>query len=54
LLFNFGDDEFKVKIGDRIAQLLLEKVLHAEVKEVDAKLLTETVRGTGGFGSTGV
>jgi dUTP pyrophosphatase len=54
LLFNFGDNEFDVKIGDRIAQLLLEKILHAEIKEIDEDSLTNTARGVDGFGLTGV
>ena len=39
-------------MGDRIAQLILEKISTPEVEEVSA--LEDTVRGTGGFGSTGV
>jgi dUTP pyrophosphatase len=54
LLFNFGETDFEVKIGDRIAQLLIEKILHAQIAEVNEKQLTSTVRGSGGFGSTGV
>ena len=42
----------EVKEGDRIAQLVLEKIALADVAEVDD--LDETVRGAGGFGSTGV
>jgi dUTP pyrophosphatase len=38
--------------GDKIAQLVLQRVEHAEVAEVDE--LDETVRGEGGFGSSGV
>ena len=41
-----------VKAGDRVAQLILERIAIADVKEVDE--LTDTVRGAGGFGSTGV
>ena len=43
---------FKVTLGDRIAQLVLVKVESAEPAEVGE--LSETVRGEGGFGSTGV
>ena len=39
-------------IGDRIAQLILRKTEHMELEEVE--ILSETVRGTGGFGSTGL
>jgi len=51
-LFNHGDTDFKVKRGDRIAQLILERISMAEVSEVDE--LNSTARGSGGFGSTGV
>lgn len=40
-----------VKQGDRVAQLILERIVTPEVQEVDS--LAETVRGAGGFGSTG-
>eukprot|EP00549_Striatella_unipunctata_P020413 CAMPEP_0118701548 /NCGR_PEP_ID=MMETSP0800-20121206/17321_1 /TAXON_ID=210618 ORGANISM="Striatella unipunctata, Strain CCMP2910" /NCGR_SAMPLE_ID=MMETSP0800 /ASSEMBLY_ACC=CAM_ASM_000638 /LENGTH=173 /DNA_ID=CAMNT_0006602499 /DNA_START=76 /DNA_END=597 /DNA_ORIENTATION=+ len=52
ILFNFGDEDFKVEKGARIAQLILEKVSMAPMVEVDE--LPETVRGSDGFGSTGV
>ena len=52
VLFNFGTEDFTVDVGDRIAQLILEKVNMAPVVEVEE--LTETERGAGGFGSTGV
>lgn len=51
-MFNFGDEELRVEIGDRIAQLVLEKISTAEAVIVDT--LDETERGEGGFGSTGV
>lgn len=41
-----------VKVGDRIAQLVLERIATPEVEEVAS--LEETERGAGGFGSTGV
>ena len=52
VLFNHGDQDFEVKMGDRIAQLILEKISTPEVEEVSG--LDGTVRGSGGFGSTGV
>ncbi|TMX02101.1 hypothetical protein EJD97_022587 [Solanum chilense] len=52
ILFNHCDVDFEVKIGDRIAQLIIEKIMVPEVEEVDD--LDSTVRGSGGFGSTGV
>ncbi|KZZ86561.1 deoxyuridine 5'-triphosphate nucleotidohydrolase [Ascosphaera apis ARSEF 7405] len=52
LLFNFSSDDFKaVSRGDRIAQLILEKIYHPEIQLVDE--LAESNRGAGGFGSTG-
>lgn len=52
ILFNHSDTDFKVSIGDRVAQLILERIENPEVEEVEE--LEETQRGNGGFGSTGV
>jgi deoxyuridine 5'-triphosphate nucleotidohydrolase len=52
VLFNFGTEDFHVEIGDRIAQLILEQISMVPAVKVDE--LTETERGAGGFGSTGV
>lgn len=52
LLFNFGDEDFVVKEGDRIAQLIIEKISILDIEEVDE--LNKTCRGDGGFGSTGI
>jgi dUTP pyrophosphatase len=52
ILANLGDDDFAIQRGDRIAQLVVAPVIQAAMVEVDA--LDETVRGTGGFGSTGI
>ena len=51
ILYNTGDKPYKVSIGDRIAQLILEKIETPEPLEV--KDLPRTSRA-GGFGSTGV
>lgn len=51
LLVNNGDGDLMVAVGDRIAQLILEKFEIADVVEVDELDVTE--RGAGGFGSTG-
>lgn len=51
LLFNLSDKDFQVEEGDRIAQLIVERIHTPEVLEVND--LDETLRGTGGFGSTG-
>ncbi|XP_058080545.1 deoxyuridine 5'-triphosphate nucleotidohydrolase-like [Magnolia sinica] len=52
ILFNHSDVDFEVKPGDRIAQLIIEMIMTPEVLEVDD--LDSTVRGNGGFGSTGI
>ncbi|KAF9268214.1 dUTP pyrophosphatase [Marasmius fiardii PR-910] len=51
LLFNLSDQPFEVAEGDRIAQLIIEKIHTPEIIEVQD--LEATVRGAGGFGSTG-
>ena len=51
ILFNFSDEPFEVKKGDRIAQLILERIYLPDLEELPS--LDETVRGKGGFGSTG-
>lgn len=51
LLFNHNEADFEIKEGDRIAQLILERIYTPEVVEVQE--LEESVRGAGGFGSTG-
>ena len=52
VLFNFGQSDFEVNVGDRIAQLILEQISMVPALKVEE--LTETERGVGGFGSTGV
>jgi len=52
ILANFGSDVFHIEKGDRIAQLVIAPVVHAELAEVDN--LDSTLRGGGGFGSTGI
>ena len=52
ILVNLGDGPFIVKNGDRIAQMLVSPVIRAEISEKGS--LSETERGTGGFGSTGI
>lgn len=51
LLFNFSDVDYEVKQGERIAQLVLERIVTPDVVEVET--LEVSVRGAGGFGSTG-
>jgi len=52
ILANFGEADFAVKKGDKIAQLVVAPVLQPSVEEID--VVDETDRGAGGFGSTGV
>jgi len=51
ILFNHGSEEFIVNNNDRIAQMILMPILKVDFEEVDD--LPKTVRGSGGFGSTG-
>jgi dUTP pyrophosphatase len=51
ILANLGQEPFAIRRGDRIAQLVPAPVLRAELTETDS--LDETLRGAGGFGSTG-
>jgi dUTP pyrophosphatase len=51
IMINLGPEPFGIRRGDRIAQLVLAPVVQASFLEVDE--LDETVRGEGGFGSTG-
>ncbi len=52
ILFNHGKEDFTVNPGDRVAQLVLERVCMASAEEVEE--LPETARSGGGFGSTGI
>lgn len=52
ILINHGQHSFKVLKGMKIAQMVIVPVIRAELEEVDS--LSETIRGEGGFGSTGV
>ena len=52
ILINLSEDEFRIERGDRIAQLVPAPVLRANLSEVAS--LDETLRGAGGFGSTGI
>jgi dUTP pyrophosphatase len=51
ILINHGEEPFIISSGDRIAQLVVAPVCQAELLEVED--LSETARGTGGFGHTG-
>ncbi len=51
VLFNLAKQKYEVKKGDRIAQLVLERIFTPPVVEMEA--LDDTERGAGGYGSTG-
>ena len=51
IIYNHGKEDFIVNNGDRIAQIVLAPVIKIELEETNT--LPETVRGEGGFGSTG-
>ena len=51
ILINHGEEDFTIRRGDRIAQLVIAPVVQARWAEVAS--LDETARGAGGFGSTG-
>ena len=51
ILFNFGDAPFEIHWGDRISQMVIASL--PDVELVPAETLSETARGSGGFGSTG-
>jgi dUTP pyrophosphatase len=53
LLANLSAEDFAVKNGDRIAQLVIAPLARARLEETDAAGLSVTARGSGGFGSTG-
>lgn len=52
ILINWGKNPFVIHNGDRIAQMVIARVFHAEIHE-EAEL-DETERGTGGFGHSGI
>ena len=52
ILINHGNEPFIIRNGDRIAQMVVCPIVQAKFEEVDE--LSDTERGSGGFGSTGV
>ena len=52
ILANFGDADFQVKKGDKIAQIVVAPVTQPEIMETYT--IDDTDRGAGGFGSTGI
>jgi dUTP pyrophosphatase len=51
IIYNHGNTDFNINNGDRIAQMILSPVIKMELEETND--LPETIRGLGGFGSTG-
>jgi len=51
ILFNHGKEEFIINNNDRVAQMILMPIIKAELEEVED--LPKSLRGSGGFGSTG-
>lgn len=51
ILINLGNEDFKIENGDRIAQLVVAPVTQGKFIETDS--ISDTERGSGGFGSTG-
>jgi len=51
IIYNHGDKDFIINNGDRVAQMILSPVIKMELNETSD--LPETMRGKGGFGSTG-
>ena len=51
ILYNYGNNDFLINNKDRIAQMILTPVIKMNLEETD--ILPETIRGEGGFGSTG-
>ena len=51
ILINLGDEDFDITRDMRIAQMIIAPVVQAQLQETDT--LSDTVRGAGGFGSTG-
>ena len=51
ILFNHGNENFKINNNDRVAQMVLTPIIKMELEETNE--LPESIRGEGGFGSTG-
>jgi dUTP pyrophosphatase len=52
ILVNLGEKDFVINNGDRVAQLVVAK--YEKVEIIESNILSETQRGSGGFGSTGI
>lgn len=51
LLVNLSQEEFEIKDGERIAQMIISK--HEKINWIESSEISETFRGSGGYGSTG-
>jgi len=51
VVLNTDDEDFEIKVGDKIAQVVIAPVANVDIKEVEE--LSESVRGDGAWGSTG-
>ena len=51
-MINLSEETYRIKKGQKVAQLVVAPVVYAEFQEVEE--LSETSRGEGGFGSTGL
>ena len=54
VMFNHNSEDLHIKYGDRVAQLIIEKINMNPLKEVSLDQLNETERGEGAYGSTGI
>jgi dUTP pyrophosphatase len=54
IVWNLGQEEVRILAGDRLAQVVVSKLPEVEHVEVEVGELSETERGSGGFGSTGI
>ena len=52
IMINFGKEPFTVRRADRVAQMVIKEVIKAELEEVGE--LSQTLRGAGGFGHSGI
>ncbi|MFZ4101388.1 MAG: dUTP diphosphatase [Sphingobacterium thalpophilum] len=52
LLINFSETDFEINNGDRIAQMIISR--HEQVSWEQVEILSDTVRGAGGYGHTGL
>lgn len=54
ILFNSGENPFQIEVGDRIAQLVFCPIAEAKFIPAEGEMMSQTTRGSNGFGSTGV